>query len=86
MAQVIYKYELNIDDRTTLSLPKDSKVVHVGTQNKKLYMWVRHDLSKPRIDYTMTVYGTGNDNIQPFHHHAGTVQIGQYVWHVFQQV
>lgn len=82
----IYKFPLDIYDKQTIMLTNNSRILHVGQQNKQLVMWVElyseHPFDTPK---TIRVCGTG----QPMPENCaylGTVPINEYVWHVFQEL
>lgn len=80
----IFKYDVPIDG--FVELPKGAKVLYVGNQEDQIKMWVAVDPEEdemfPRRFITV---GTGHEF--DFHYNVifkGTVMIGPFVWHVFE--
>jgi hypothetical protein len=85
---VIYKYELT-QERTTIGLemPIDSKVLKVAVVNDKVYLWALIPDKDSKTEYrSFKIFGTGWDIPRPdMLDHLGTVFIGNFVWHIFEQ-
>lgn len=83
--QTIYKYEITNLDHTIINMPTFAKILHAGVQDGKIYIWARvntDELASPRI---IRCYGTGNDcSYEGDQVYLGTVQLGLFVWHVFE--
>lgn len=80
----IFKYPLEIMDNE-IAMPTDSKILSVGKQNGRLFLWAMVNEQSTTGIRKITVVGTGwelNSSMarRPF---LGTVQVGEYVWHVF---
>lgn len=80
----IFKYPLEIMDND-IAMPIDSKILSVGEQNGKLFMWAMVNDQSPTGIRRITVVGTGWElkNSMARRSFLGTVQVGEYVWHVF---
>ena len=83
----IWKYPLKVVGGIQyISLPLDSSVKYVGSQNNSLYLWVEfdkfYDIDAAR---RFVVIGTGMD-IQLDAVYHGTVQMGLFVWHVYELI
>ena len=58
--KTIYKYELNVTDEQTLSLPKNHKVLTVMVQNGIPCIWVLLDPEqREKEDLDVFIFGTG---------------------------
>ena len=80
----IYKYELEITDKQTISLPDDAEVLSIQEQQGAIYAWVRVDTDMPQCDRTFIVCGTGNPIHQGQMKHLATIQKDYMVWHFFE--
>lgn len=82
--QTIYKYPLEIRDVQIIEMPPRAKLLSVQCQNKTLCLWAlvdnSHVTKSPR---TIEIRGTGHSCEGLEGKYIGTVQIGNYVWHVF---
>ncbi len=84
--KVIFKYTVSVQDsEIELTLPKGSRVVHVGNQEPEhVTLWVEQ---RPDRDETETrkfrVYGTGH-GISESHKYLGTTQDGPFIWHLYE--
>lgn len=89
----IHKYPLTIGSPTLLQLPVGSEVLHVGQQSGTPMLWVRVPPPMvadplPPLKRTIVCLGTGwslDEHPGQKHVHIGTVQIGEFVWHFFEQ-
>lgn len=83
---VIYKYPFPIGDRFTLALPKGFQILSVQVQNGTPCIWALVKTESPEEIVRFRVFGTGHDitNVKTCIH-VGTIQMGSYVWHVFQE-
>lgn len=87
----IYKYTLPITNRQHLYLPKDARILHVGTQNDNIYIWAHVDTRKEDTLRTIRIYSTGQ-NIDDYDqaaymHYLNTVQFPDsgLVFHVYEE-
>lgn len=81
----IYKYELELKDRTVHSIPEAAHILSVAMQGGKICTWAMVDTEKPKRNIAFIICGTGNpmpDDI-PFPLYVGTVHDGPFVWHIF---
>lgn len=63
---VIYKYELLLDNNyrvKPLSMPSDAKILHVGTQDNKMFLWAEIDDESSNVNFDFDIFGTGHENI-----------------------
>lgn len=87
MNRAIFKYPLDVTDEQTVNLPFGAKVVHVGMQNDKMYLWAEVDpKSKDDTPVTFRIFGTGHPMPEANIQHVGTVFDGPFVWHVYQSL
>ncbi len=83
----VWKYKLD-GGRTTLVLPRSSKVLCVGLQNRtSIQVWVEQNTADdvPGITYEFYVIGTGHElpRDNAIMHYVGTVFQGALVWHIY---
>jgi len=84
----IWKFTIPIEDEPTIDMPVGARVLSVGAQSGYLVMWALvPNTGAPTEERHFFVIGTGNPipwNIErcPF---IGTVQIGGFVGHIFDQ-
>lgn len=83
MPLVIWKYSIPLG-RITLEMPQDSKILHVALQNDTICLWALVEPTAKKSGRTFQVVGTGHLCIESDETYLGTVQIGQFVWHVFE--
>lgn len=80
----VWKFKLPLEAMSTIQMPVGAKIVHVGEQCGEICMWAEVDVTSengPRLFY---VVGTGHPMPQGALYHIGTVQIMEFVWHVYQ--
>lgn len=79
----IAKYELDIETPPQRIRMARGKVLHVGTQEDRLFMWALND--DTLCDRTFRIIGTGPTFEVPYNgQHVGSVQLGSFMWHVFE--
>lgn len=88
MRKVIWKYSFPIGYEFQLhSIPKNHKVLHVGSQYNVPCMWIEHDAPSDQPErqslYFMVV-GTGDYFDSEGKEHIGTFFDNGYVWHVYE--
>ena len=88
---VIYKYPLEIGSTSHITMPKYAKILCVQMQHNVPTIWALHHDEAAEPDYetrTFRVVGTGelvpDDYNEDKAAYIGTVQDGQYVWHIFE--
>lgn len=81
----IHKFPLAMHfDAQTVELPVSAKVIHVGSQNNEVVMWVVLDPKSKKVKRKFVIYATGQTMVEPSLKHVGTVQVRAFVWHVFE--
>jgi len=84
--KTVWKYEINLY-RQSFSLPKDSKILTVQTQNNIPCIWVLVDTEQKEEERRYEIYGTGH-RIDPTLNleYIGTFQVdgGTLVFHLFE--
>lgn len=80
----IWKYQIEIVDEQTLSIPAAFMPIHVGLDPDGIAcMWCAVDSNRIKRDVKLAVIGTGNPLPQEVISHAGSFVQGPFVWHVF---
>lgn len=83
--RVVYKYPLMIG-YNGISLPLEAEIVHIAEQHGQLQMWVEQDPNRPMSQRQFNVYGTGHPIYNNNEHHLATVLVGDFVWHVYENI
>lgn len=83
--RVIYKYPLMVG-YNSVPLPFGAEVVHIGEQHGQLQMWVEQDPSETLVNRQFNVYGTGHYIYNVNEQHLSTVQVGDLVWHIYENI
>ena len=87
MNRTIYKYRLDNVRRQVLELPRGHEVLKVDEQDGTLVLWALVDVDEPKERVVLWIFGTGfcvPESLVLYH--LGTVQMGQFVWHVFEDI
>lgn len=86
----VYKYILVLHGNVqTSTMPKDAKILSVQIQSDRITVWALVDVNATAVSRkSFLVVGTGHDIQEPIETlmFLGTVQTGQFVWHVFEVV
>jgi hypothetical protein len=78
----IWKY---IIGNGPISMPKGADILDVQCQDGSIALWALIDPAEPREDRTFKVIGTGWTFDNPGHYYIATVQVGSFVWHIFEE-
>lgn len=80
----IWKFQLKFSaSMQKVSAPRLGKAVFFGIQNGVYCVWAKVQPGEPDRERQFQIVGTG-DEIPLNWRHVGTVQNGDYVWHLFQ--
>lgn len=90
MKHCIWKYPLELEGEQSITIPRNSKILSVQTQNDKICMWIecptisiKNNLNNNKIIY---IVGTGTlFNIKENVHYVSSVQMKGYVWHIYEK-
>ena len=86
--RAIWKYPLKITSEQAITMPIDSTILSVADQNGTLCLWACVNTQEVGVEErTIEIVGTGH----PFEarnslNHLGTVVMGAFVWHVFEEL
>lgn len=82
--KVIYKYTLRLQEDNVLILPVGYEIVSVQNQDSTITLWVMIDMGiKATLGVRFKIVGTGIPFDFLYHKHLSTVQVGDFIWHVF---
>ena len=80
--RTIWKFPVEIGPNH-IRAPHGSKFLSIGWQEPRLVAWAEVDPWEDYSYYLLHVVGTGFEIEKSWRYH-GTVQVGQYVWHLYQ--
>jgi hypothetical protein len=80
---VVLSYTLK-DQIETLSMPKKSKVLAVGTLFGKVVIWAEGDPDAVKERRVFGVWNSGREIHVAAHQYLGTAVIKNVAWHVFE--
>lgn len=78
----VWKYPLT-DDPCIISVPRGADLVLVGAQGGDITLWFEVNPDAPEVARVFTIKGTGHP-VLPAMVHVGSVQVGEFVWHVYE--
>jgi hypothetical protein len=89
----VWKFELLLSRGNALyeaggmvvPMPTGAEVIHVGTQEGRLYIWAIVDTIELMWPRKFLLAWTGQP-IPSLYKHLGSVQIDELIWHVFEEV
>lgn len=81
----IWKYPLEVKHRQEITMPAGAQPLTVGVQGYGLCLWALVDPERPQVVRAIGLRGTGaicdpEENVASY---IGTVQMGPFVWHLF---
>jgi len=87
--RIIYKYPLEVQEKQSVELPANSKILSAQFQGGDLYLWalVNKDPGASVQEHIVEIYGTGQDityDLGVRRNHIATVQSQGFVWHIFE--
>lgn len=85
MSKTIWKVALTITGKQIITVPAYGKILSVQLQAGVVCLWVEVDPTLPRVKRTIRIFGTGHPMNEEERQFIGTVQQGQFVWHVFEE-
>lgn len=83
----IFKYEIELSDKSFIIMPKDSRILDVQMQHGHIMLWAEVDTLKPVLRVNTYVVGTGfevptlitTETLE----YISSVQIQEFVWHIY---
>lgn len=82
--RTIYKYPLLLTDSQIMWLPLSAKPLSVQLQGEQLCLWAEVNAgSSGQKQVVISIVGTGHPIPPGAVNYLGTVQQGQFVWHVY---
>lgn len=83
--KTIYKYQIEIQDKFTLEMPKHAKILTVQTQFGTPCIWAKIDPDEPIVKRKFLLLGTGHDASKVYEElYIGTFQMHSFVFHLFE--
>jgi hypothetical protein len=79
----IWKYQFDVSDAVTITMPSYAKLLHVGVQLGRLTVWALVDPEEKMVKRTIRIFGTGHPIPEDEIGYVGTVIQGMFVWHIF---
>ena len=83
----VFKYDIPVDDRPSVSLPKGAQILSIGAQGLNIKLWALVDPAETVIEvHQLRVAGTGHVVVDSDLAFLGTVIFhdGALVFHVFE--
>lgn len=81
---IIHKYRVDVTDTSVVPMPRGAKILHFGEQGGHLCLWALVNPKNAQQDYKFLIRGTGNPLTGKEGGHLATVQMGHFVWHIFE--
>jgi len=83
--QTIYKYQIHVDDRQTVLMPRGARVLSVDVQRGVPCVWALIDTDSPEENRTFGMCGTGHPCPYDASQFVGTFQMhgGDLIFHLF---
>lgn len=82
--KIIWKFPIELTDEQRIEIPAGSKILSAQVQNGQICIWAIVDDSEVETEYRpVAIVGTGNKLWCFDWEFVGTVQQGDFVWHIF---
>lgn len=85
--RAIWKFPVPVDDRLTIKMPKGARVLTVQAQGREMCIWAEVQTQAAEEKRYFAVFGTGHEMLHGMGYsdvYVGTVQIGKFVWHLYE--
>lgn len=92
MTLKVFKYNLPVQEKSSLLMPEHSQVLSVQVQHEQLTLWALVNPDNEECERKFLIFGTGHEIEEPgqdeYYDYIGTVQAmgGQLVWHIFEVI
>lgn len=83
--RTIWKFPLEWIRRQTVEMPASARILTVQVQRGNLYLWVDLFTGHESVNRRFVIVGTGNEITEEGLTYLATVQIDDFVWHIFEQ-
>lgn len=83
--QIIKKYVVS-HGNTTAMMGVEAEILCAQRQGNSLCLWTREEVDAPKIGRTFFVLPTGQQFAPVPMKYIDTVQMGEYVWHIFEKL
>lgn len=85
--KTIYKYQLKTKSKQVLSIPKHGEFLDFQNQSGKIVFWMEIDTEDLLMsDEEFFIVGTGNPIPEKANYYHASVQVGEFVWHIYQSL
>lgn len=81
--KAIYKYPIKIADTQILDMPVGADIISLQMQNGIITIWAIIDIEASLMPVKIRIFGTGIHYSDLVLRHIGSIQDGDYIWHVF---
>lgn len=88
--KTVYKYKVELNGYTGLTLPLHAKFVYFGVQSfdhgNEMFVWFEVNPHELKVERSFRVAATGEYILEKDAVHLSTLQAGQYVWHLYEVI
>lgn len=85
--KAVFKYSVPLGIQEPIRMPRGAQLLTVQLQRDVPCVWALVDTNEPNVDRDLRWVGTGHDMAETHqHHYVGTIQVGPYVFHLFEFV
>jgi hypothetical protein len=86
MADTIWKFPLSLGIDLPITMPAGAQVLTAQVQNDRICLWALVDPSLPKELRYFEVLGTGQEFPHNERAYIPSLQIGNFVWHIFEKL
>ena len=80
---IIYKFPLAVVSHQVLFIPAGAEILSVGEQGGEVKLWAKLDVRSQTMRRKIIIRPTGHEFLEDNGLFIGTVQVRDFVWHVF---
>ncbi len=84
--RTIWKYQLEVTDQQSVSMPRNAEILHVAAQHGVACLWAEVTPDTPEEDRSILIVGTGHPIPIGDRRYIGTFQLsgGALVFHAYE--
>lgn len=83
--KTIYKYPLTLSERQYIEVPVGAHFMCTQVQRGAICLWAMVNTDQQTVHYEIALVGTGTPMPHGLWQYIGTVQQGDFVWHIYYQ-
>lgn len=83
--KTVWKFPIVLGELIEIEMPAEAAILRAGIQDGNYFFWAFVNTEQPMCLRRFRILGTGHQLPEGMglRHYVGTIQDGQFVWHIF---